>query len=62
MVPYELHDNVRYTILSSYLHEVLTRCKITPDDWHMRLTAIRDMSFHYYKPLFERIWFMVATL
>ncbi|KAH8118917.1 hypothetical protein DFH11DRAFT_1685957 [Phellopilus nigrolimitatus] len=35
---------------------------IFPDEWHMRITAIRDMSFRYYKPLFERIWFMVATL
>ncbi|KAI5118235.1 hypothetical protein M0805_008871 [Coniferiporia weirii] len=35
---------------------------IFPDDWHMRTTAIRDMAFRYYKPLFERIWFMVATI
>ena len=36
--------------------------QIFPDDWRMRIIAIRDIAFRFYKPLFERIWFMVATM
>ncbi|THH04204.1 hypothetical protein EW145_g5697 [Phellinidium pouzarii] len=35
---------------------------IFPDDWHIRIMAIRDTTFNYYKPLFERIFFIVATI
>lgn len=34
----------------------------TPDIWAHRLTSIRDISFKYYKPMFERIWFIVGFL
>ena len=36
--------------------------QINPDDWHMRARTVRDMAFRYYKPLFERIWLIVASL
>ncbi|PAV18431.1 zf-cchc type zinc finger [Pyrrhoderma noxium] len=35
---------------------------ILSDDWYMRNSAIRDMSFNYYKPLFERFYLVVATM
>jgi hypothetical protein len=38
------------------------RDHIGPDDWHARMTAIRDLAFRFYKPIFERIWLFVASL
>ena len=37
------------------------RDHILPDDWHARMTAIRDLAFRFYMPIFERIWLFVAT-
>lgn len=35
---------------------------ISQDDWTVRAAAIKDLAFQYYKPLFERVWTVVAFI
>jgi len=35
---------------------------ISPDDWAIRIPALTNLASKYYKPVFERVWLIIAVI